>query len=98
MSSIDKCPLVKAASDAVEIEDAKVDMNPETNRLALAQMLGSEEFLVAENKLKRKLDIRLLGTMWLIFVLNYLDRVCYIYRLIQSMLLIAHRTTLQPPK
>lgn len=84
MSSIDNNLAVKATSDAVEIEDTKVDMNPQTNRLALAQMLGSEEFLVAETKLKRKLDIRLLGTMWLIFVLNYLDRVCYICYLIQN--------------
>lgn len=69
-------PAGKVASDTMVVEDSKVDMNPDTNRLALAQMMGSEEFRLAEKKLKRKLDIRLLGVMWLIFVLNYLDRVC----------------------
>lgn len=29
-------------------------------------------------KLKRKLDVRLLACMWLIFIMNYLDRVCFV--------------------
>lgn len=45
------------------------------NRLLPAQNMSEEEFLEAEKKLRRKLDSRLLLTMWLIFVLNYLDRV-----------------------
>lgn len=45
------------------------------NRLLLAQNMTEEEFLEAEKKLRRKLDSRLLLTMWFIFVLNYLDRV-----------------------
>lgn len=76
MSEINNNPAGKVASDTMEVEDSKVDMNPDTNRLALAQMMGPEEFRLAEKKLKRKLDIRLLAVMWLIFVLNYLDRVC----------------------
>lgn len=45
------------------------------NRLLPAQNMTEEVFLEAEKKLRRKLDSRLLLTMWLIFVLNYLDRV-----------------------
>lgn len=45
------------------------------NRLAIAQGMSEEEFLDAEKQLKRKLDLRLLACVWLIFVLNYLDRV-----------------------
>lgn len=45
------------------------------NRLLPAQNMTEEEFLEAEKKLRRKLDSRLLLTMWFIFVLNYLDRV-----------------------
>lgn len=45
------------------------------NRLLPAQNMTEEEFLEAEKKLRRKLDLRLLLTMWFIFVLNYLDRV-----------------------
>ncbi|KAJ3955800.1 hypothetical protein N0V92_007673 [Colletotrichum tropicale] len=44
------------------------------NRLAPAQLMSKEEFEVAEKKLKKKLDLRLLACVWLIFVLNYLDR------------------------
>ncbi|KAJ0346548.1 hypothetical protein KNSL1_007405 [Colletotrichum chrysophilum] len=44
------------------------------NRLAPAQLMSKEEFEAAEKKLKKKLDLRLLACVWLIFVLNYLDR------------------------
>lgn len=45
------------------------------NRLMPAQNMTEEEFIEAEKNLRRKLDSRLLLTMWFIFVLNYLDRV-----------------------
>lgn len=45
------------------------------NRLLPAQNMTEEEFIEAEKNLRRKLDSRLLLTMWFIFVLNYLDRV-----------------------
>jgi hypothetical protein len=45
------------------------------NRLAVAQGMSEEEFLDSEKSLKRKLDVRLLACFWLIFVMNYLDRV-----------------------
>lgn len=64
------------------VEEKPMDHLPETqslsssdNRLLPAQNLTEEEFLEAEKKLRRKLDSRLLLTMWFIFVLNYLDRV-----------------------
>ncbi|KAF4908471.1 putative transporter [Colletotrichum viniferum] len=44
------------------------------NRLAPAQLMSKKEFEAAEKKLKKKLDLRLLACVWLIFVLNYLDR------------------------
>lgn len=71
---------VKAPSVVDHIEDHKIDCNPETNRLALAQNMTMEEFAAAEKKLKRKLDIRLMFPMWLIFVMNYLDRVSLRHR------------------
>lgn len=46
------------------------------NRLYPAQQMSEEEFAAAEKSLKRKLDLRLTAMVWLIFVLNYLDRVC----------------------
>jgi hypothetical protein len=49
--------------------------NPETNRLALAQNMTPEAFARVEKSLIRKLDIYLLTCVWLIFILNYLDRV-----------------------
>ncbi|CAI7627156.1 unnamed protein product [Penicillium manginii] len=38
------------------------------------RQMSPEELLDAEKSLKRKLDIRLLFCVWVIFVLNYLDR------------------------
>jgi hypothetical protein len=49
---------------------------PEENRLAEAQQMSPEELLDVEKGLKRKLDTRLLACVWVIFVMNYLDRVC----------------------
>lgn len=49
----------------------------EDNRLAIAQHMSTEKFLETEKKLKRKLDVRLLACIWLILILNYLDRVCF---------------------
>ncbi|OAA66556.1 MFS transporter [Niveomyces insectorum RCEF 264] len=56
----------------VEVDEVKIDSSD--NRLAPAQLMSEEEFLDAEKRLKRKLDIRLLFCVWLIFVMNYLDR------------------------
>ncbi|KAI0013753.1 MFS general substrate transporter [Xylariaceae sp. FL0662B] len=61
-----------------EVDEPTVDMyetkDTEPNRLAYAQAMSEEEFLDAEKKLKRKLDLRLLGCVWVIFIMNYLDR------------------------
>ncbi|KAJ0119932.1 hypothetical protein J7T55_000782 [Diaporthe amygdali] len=63
------------------VEDKPIDQLIETqsfatsdNRLLLAQNMSEEEFLEAEKKVRRKLDFRLLMTVWFIFILNYLDR------------------------
>lgn len=47
----------------------------EGNRLQAAQDMTEAEFFAAEKKLTRKLDLRLLACVWVIFVMNYLDRV-----------------------
>ena len=71
--------IVMADKDIVAEHVANVSSNGQTkgepNRLALAQVMSEDEFLAVEKRLKRKLDVRLLGCVWLIFVLNYLDRV-----------------------
>ena len=56
----------KSSHDKIEHTD---------NRLGPAQAMSEEELAGVEKKLKRKLDIRLMTMVWLIFVLNYLDRV-----------------------
>ena len=51
------------------------DELPGDNRLSAAQQLTTEEFAAVERSLKRKLDLRLLCCVWVIFIMNYLDRV-----------------------
>lgn len=55
--------------------DIQKETEPSTNRLEVAQQMSPEELMDMEKRLKRKLDLRLLACVWLIFVLNYLDRV-----------------------
>jgi len=64
----------------IEEEDKAgfVDLDPATNRLALAQAMSPEEFAAAEKRLKRKLDLRLLLVVWIIFIMNYIDRVRFL--------------------
>ncbi|KAL5046492.1 hypothetical protein BDW71DRAFT_197443 [Aspergillus fruticulosus] len=67
-------------ADSVKPEVSHADLDNEDkgsaqdNRLAPAQMMGPEEFAATERRLKRKLDIRLMLCIWIIFVMNYLDR------------------------
>ncbi|KAJ4346762.1 uncharacterized protein N0V89_010694 [Didymosphaeria variabile] len=53
---------------------SQIKVEQADNRLAPAQAMSEEEFASVEKKLKRKLDLRLATMVWLIFVLNYLDR------------------------
>lgn len=65
-------------SEQVSVSDKGVGsivQDPNTNRLALAQALSPEDFAAAEASVKKKLDVRLLLTVWVIFIMNYLDRV-----------------------
>ncbi|KAK0642834.1 putative transporter [Lasiodiplodia hormozganensis] len=64
-------------SEQVSVSDKGVGsivQDPNTNRLALAQALSPEDFAAAEASVKKKLDVRLLLTVWVIFIMNYLDR------------------------
>lgn len=47
----------------------------EPDRLTPARTMTPEQFALAEKRLKKKLDMRLLLCVWIIFVMNYLDRV-----------------------
>ena len=55
------------------VSSSKADLEPD--RLTPARILTPEQFALAERKLKHKLDLRLLLCVWIIFVMNYLDRV-----------------------
>ena len=70
MSSDNKHELVGDDEKASQIKVEQAD-----NCLAPAQAMSEEEFASIEKKLKQKLDLRLATMVWLIFVLNYLDRV-----------------------
>jgi proteasome assembly chaperone (PAC2) family protein len=50
--------------ESAELSPSKVDALPE---------IGSAERLAAEQRLVRKLDTRLLPTIFLIFIMNYID-------------------------
>ncbi|KAK1142327.1 hypothetical protein N8T08_007878 [Aspergillus melleus] len=63
----------KAAAQPLELSVSQKETGG-TNRLATAQQMSQEDFTAAEKCLKRKLDIRLLLCVWVIFVMNYLDR------------------------
>lgn len=49
-------------------------VHPTIPRPALLQHLSDEELVTLEKKLRRKIDMRLLPIMILIYVMNYLDR------------------------
>lgn len=70
MSSIHAKGSSEGPVPVVELDELK-----SSNRMAEAQNMAPEEFLEAEKNLKRKLDLRLLACVWLIFIMNYLDRV-----------------------
>lgn len=79
---------MKQPDATMEENNPKEIINADHNRLAPAQTMSEEEYLDAEKKLKRKLDLRLMTTVWFIFVLNYLDRVGAQYVMPQSILMI----------
>ncbi|KAF2182378.1 hypothetical protein K469DRAFT_690846 [Zopfia rhizophila CBS 207.26] len=62
-NNADQIPITNTKNEAVK-----------GNRLAPAQAISEEEFTQAEKSLKRKLDLHLLLSVWVIFVMNYLDR------------------------
>lgn len=76
MTTNEKVPSTVMDEKAIahQIENAD-DASTLDNRLAQAQRMSEEEYLDAEKRLKRKLDIRLMAAIWVIYVLNYLDRV-----------------------
>lgn len=41
--------------------------------------LGTEERAIAEKKLLKKLDCRLLPTVFVIYIMNYIDVCCFLY-------------------
>ncbi|PYH64927.1 MFS transporter [Aspergillus vadensis CBS 113365] len=62
----------KSVEHAEFVSSSKACLEP--NRLTPARIMTPEQFALAERKLKKKLDVRLLLCVWIIFVMNYLDR------------------------
>lgn len=56
------------------IEKLSNPMDPHSSRI---NGMSNEEFRNVEKRLKRKLDIRLTAMIVFIYILNYLDRVCF---------------------
>lgn len=75
LSQIDK---TKEDVNKVEIvgDDGLSAMFAPGSPAAIVQGMTAEEYAACEKKLKRKLDIRLLAMATMIYILNFLDRVC----------------------
>ncbi|KAH8891484.1 MFS general substrate transporter [Thozetella sp. PMI_491] len=71
MAGAEKKPSIEVQQPTAEMLETE---GKESNRLAQAQAMSEEQFLAADKSLKRKLDLRLLACVWVIFILNYLDR------------------------
>jgi hypothetical protein len=57
--------------DEASLTDGLTDLQKE---IAIVAALSEEEYNLAEKKLVRKVDMRLLPTLFVLLVLNYLDR------------------------
>ncbi|WYZ45658.1 hypothetical protein EsH8_VIII_000974 [Colletotrichum jinshuiense] len=66
--------MADAGDDVGDAASVQLKEVQEPNRMAEAQAMSEEEIAVIEKKLKLKLDFRLLFIVWVIFIMNYLDR------------------------
>lgn len=67
--------LIKSES-VEEVETAQ--SSAREKNIVLAQQMSEQEFLEAEKRLKRKLDVRLMAPIVFIYILNYLDRSAFL--------------------
>lgn len=66
---------VKPEVSQMDFDNGVKEDDTQDNRLGPAQIMSPEEFAITEKRLKRKLDLRLMLCVWIIFVMNYFDRV-----------------------
>lgn len=66
----------KGEAEHYEIEEASLqaELTELQKEIAIVAALSEEEYNLAEKKLVRKIDTRLLPTLFVLLVLNYLDR------------------------
>ncbi|KAM0550196.1 hypothetical protein ACHAPJ_009044 [Fusarium lateritium] len=72
-SELNKMDSIDTKAQVAELDNAEKTIGG-NDRLAPAHAMSEEEFAKIEIKLKRKLDARLLCCVWLIYIMNFLDR------------------------
>jgi len=67
---------IKGETEHHELDEASLDaeLTDLQKEIAIVAALPEEEYNIAEKKLVRKIDMRLLPTLFILLVLNYLDR------------------------
>lgn len=67
---------MKGETEHHEIDETSVaaELTDSQKEIAIVAALSDEEYTLAEKKLVRKIDMRLLPTLFILLVLNYLDR------------------------
>jgi hypothetical protein len=66
----------KGETEHYEMEEPSLapELTDLQKEIAIVAALSEEEYALAEKKLVRKIDLRLLPTLFILLVLNYLDR------------------------
>lgn len=66
----------KGETEHYEMEEPSLapELTDLQKEIAIVAALSEEEYALAEKKLVRKIDFRLLPTLFVLLVLNYLDR------------------------
>ncbi|GME62106.1 MFS transporter [Neofusicoccum parvum] len=76
--SVPKTEVSKTQVEQISIlenqDDVEIKPDAGPNRLILAQELSLDDLADAEKSLKKKLELRFLLTVWVILIMNYLDR------------------------
>jgi len=67
---------MKGETEHHEIDETSVaaELTDLQKEIAIVAALSDEEYTLTEKKLVRKIDMRLLPTLFILLVLNYLDR------------------------
>lgn len=75
-TGLDEKTDVKGEAEHYEIEESSLhpDLTDLQKEILVVAALSEEDFKLEEKKLVRKIDTRLLPTLFILLVLNYLDR------------------------